>query len=308
MEVVPTFYIYTLRVICTINARKEGMRKMSKLRKLVTLLLIAFTIASAVPAGAVSASSVPEVDPSTFPVVYTKEINGLEFKVSMEKSQFVLDDPIRISATAKNITNSPIKIMAPNAGGVFFKLEFFQEDLSRASLVMSSGPGPSPLTVLVIKTLEPGDEFTQTFTYETLIPRSYEPATFGIYNVNVSLWYTNDPIVAQFEIKAQEDIPTRQIVKKSFIYGDFTGNGIVDGTDILWIQRYCASGNDIAAMLRNFPTTITTFCEEAADFTNNGDIDGNDVLWISRFIVSNENASKMLQNFPTAIDFSHLAN
>ncbi|MCL2152993.1 MAG: dockerin type I repeat-containing protein [Oscillospiraceae bacterium] len=245
-------------------------------------------------------------DPSTFPIVYTKESNGVELKVSMAKTQYVIGDKVRISATVKNNTDSTITITAPDPGGRFFKIETLNIDSSKERLLDTSGY-ISQLAVIVRKTLEPGAEFSQTFTFETW-NTSLEPATPGMYNVNVSLWYTNDPIVAQFEIKAQEDIPTRQIVKNSFIYGDFTGNGIVDGTDILWIQRYCASGNDIAAMLRNFPTTITTFCEEAADFTNNGDIDGNDVLWISRFIVSNENASKMLQNFPTAIDFSHLAN
>ena len=90
------------------------------------------------------------------------------------------------------------------------------------------------------------------------------------------------------------------------MYGDFTGDGSVDMEDILWIQRYAASGCDLDAMLENFPTSINTFCEAAGDITYDGNINATDVLWILRYIVSNYDVDVMLQNFPTTIDFSHL--
>jgi hypothetical protein len=93
---------------------------------------------------------------------------------------------------------------------------------------------------------------------------------------------------------------------KSIIYGDFTGNGLVDGTDVLWIQRYIVSNRDINTMYENFPTTIDTFCEQAADFTNNGLIDGTDAYWIQRYMVSEGDVDTMLENFPTRINFNHL--
>ena len=90
------------------------------------------------------------------------------------------------------------------------------------------------------------------------------------------------------------------------LYGDFTGNGRVDGTDILWIQRYIASGRDLTIMKQNYPSTIESFNVEAGDFTLNGRVDGTDILWIQRYIASGRDVSEMLRNYPTTIDFSHL--
>jgi hypothetical protein len=93
---------------------------------------------------------------------------------------------------------------------------------------------------------------------------------------------------------------------KVFRYGDFTGNGEVDGNDILWINRYIQSGFDLEEMVRIWPTTIDTFCVPAADFTNNGEVDGTDVLWIHRYIASSCVPEIMIEQWSTTIDFSHL--
>jgi uncharacterized repeat protein (TIGR02543 family) len=92
----------------------------------------------------------------------------------------------------------------------------------------------------------------------------------------------------------------------TFRYGDFTGNWVVDGNDILWINRYIDQNWNLQLMKMRWPTTIDTFCEPAADFTNNGEIDGTDVLWIHRYIASDCNPDEMIRNWPSLIDFSHL--
>jgi uncharacterized alpha-E superfamily protein len=92
----------------------------------------------------------------------------------------------------------------------------------------------------------------------------------------------------------------------SIVYGDFTCNGVVDATDILWMQRYIASERDIPRMLRTYSTTLTEFNESAADFTNNGLIDATDILWMQRYIASERNIERMLKTYGTTIDFSHI--
>ena len=90
------------------------------------------------------------------------------------------------------------------------------------------------------------------------------------------------------------------------VWGDFTNNINVDGTDVLWIQRYTTCGRSIPNMLKAYNTSLTDFNERAADFTNDGNVDGTDVLWILRFVASGRNAVQMLKNYNTTIDFSHL--
>ncbi|MDR1065234.1 MAG: InlB B-repeat-containing protein [Oscillospiraceae bacterium] len=97
-----------------------------------------------------------------------------------------------------------------------------------------------------------------------------------------------------------------KVTVRNALYGDFTGNGVIDGTDTLWILRYVASGRNIDAMKTNFPTTITTFDATAADFTNNGTADGTDTLWILRYVAAGRNAVSMTASFPTSISFAHL--
>jgi hypothetical protein len=99
-----------------------------------------------------------------------------------------------------------------------------------------------------------------------------------------------------------------KITVKNTLYGDFTGNGVVDGTDTLWILRYIASGRSVDTMKANFATGIETFDPSAADFTNNGTVDGTDTLWILRYVASGRNAESLAVNFPSAsISFGHLA-
>ena len=96
-------------------------------------------------------------------------------------------------------------------------------------------------------------------------------------------------------------------VTENYDYGDFTGNGYVDATDILWIRRYMMADRDITLMKQVFgTTTLDRFNELAADFTNNGIVDANDILWIQRYIVSGRDVDEMIKVFGTGIDFSHL--
>ena len=93
----------------------------------------------------------------------------------------------------------------------------------------------------------------------------------------------------------------------SFMYGDFTGNGYVDGTDILWIQRYIAAGRDLSLMMQYFgQPENSAFYETAADFTNNGFVDGTDILWIQRYIACGRNVDVMIDIYNPTIDFRHL--
>ncbi|MCL2152479.1 MAG: dockerin type I repeat-containing protein, partial [Oscillospiraceae bacterium] len=100
-----------------------------------------------------------------------------------------------------------------------------------------------------------------------------------------------------------EEATTRNLNAPDIFYGDFTGNGEIDGTDILWMNRYIQCDCDLGAMLQKYPSTIT-FSEAAADFTNDGIVDENDVLWISKYIAANCDAEAMIQRFSPEIDFS----
>jgi hypothetical protein len=93
----------------------------------------------------------------------------------------------------------------------------------------------------------------------------------------------------------------------TYLYGDFTGNGKVDATDVLWIRRYVAAEQDLQKMLESSPpTSINTFVEAAADFTGNITINSTDILWIRRYIASENNKDVMLQLFPSSLTFDHL--
>ena len=124
----------------------------------------------------------------------------------------------------------------------------------------------------------------------------------GIYEITISELYAGD----ENGIKKTLLLTSGSIAIKDISYGYFTGRDRIDGTDVLWINRYIVSGRDIETMLQNFPTTITAFNEAAAYFTNRTRVDGTDVLWINRYIVSGRDVETMLRNFPTTIDFSHL--
>ena len=87
---------------------------------------------------------------------------------------------------------------------------------------------------------------------------------------------------------------------------DINGNGEVDGTDVLWILRFVASGRSVDAMKKNYTTPGSDFSVEAADFNNDGAIDGADVLWIQRYVACGRNVDAMLRAYNTETDFSHL--
>ncbi|MCL2153092.1 MAG: S-layer homology domain-containing protein [Oscillospiraceae bacterium] len=128
-------------------------------------------------------------------------------------------------------------------------------------------------------------------------------ATPGVYPITFSESYAGDEDGNSIAFISKSGEIT---IANPIQYGHFTGRDRVDGTDVLWINRYIASGRDLSVMLENFPTTITTFHEAAAYFTNRSRVDGTDVLWINRYIASGRNVEIMLQSFPTTIDFSHL--
>ena len=246
--------------------------------------------------------------PIALHVVFSDDIDGIVVTVGMEKSQYYLEETIRVKAMVWNNTDKPVTIYSPDTSMLFFNVGISKTDSSIERLINTKTFGYNYATVMIPRTIEPGEEYSQIFEFETwCCPLGrLEPAAPGIYSVKAGLTGSRNPIEFQIEVKSEEEIPTRLTEQDAFIYGDFTGNGRVDGTDILWIQRYIASGRSITTMLQNYPTTITTFCEQAGDFTNNGRVDGTDILWIERYIASGRNVAEMLRNYPTTIDFSHI--
>jgi hypothetical protein len=100
--------------------------------------------------------------------------------------------------------------------------------------------------------------------------------------------------------------------EKSVAYGDFYADGSINTADATWLLRFIASGKNLDAMIRNYPTTPAIpkemFNPENADFDRNGRIDSNDVSWLLRYIASGKNLTTMLRNYPSAanLNLSHL--
>jgi uncharacterized repeat protein (TIGR02543 family) len=96
--------------------------------------------------------------------------------------------------------------------------------------------------------------------------------------------------------------------EESILYGDFNGDGAVTAADATWILRYVASGRNLVAMIRNYPTTIPSsqFKPENADFDNNGNVSAADATWVLRYVASQRNRNNMTRNYPTTINFNHL--
>jgi hypothetical protein len=123
-------------------------------------------------------------------------------------------------------------------------------------------------------------------------------------------WYENSvkksgDLTYEFTASSDMNLEAKFVVKS--LYGDFTGNGIVDAVDVLWIQRYIACERNLTNMLDKYLTTIKTFQPLMGDFTNNGTVDGTDILWMQRYIVSDRNVEKMLNTYFTTINFNHLS-
>ena len=145
-----------------------------------------------------------------------------------------------------------------------------------------------------------GIVFTITFKID-------EGVQAGEISLELGYFDEYDAFVSNYKLMQFEIAQQGKITVSSSVYGDFTGNGRVDATDILWIRRYIVAGRSIAVMKQVFgPTTIDTFNESMADITNNGIVDASDILWIQRYIVSGRDVDVMIIVYNPIIDFSHL--
>jgi uncharacterized repeat protein (TIGR02543 family) len=147
---------------------------------------------------------------------------------------------------------------------------------------------------------------TDTFTASGTILNLTFAVKSGFTNGETTVSLTSVSVTTADDQKIAVTATSGKVTVRNALYGDFTGNGVIDGTDTLWILRYIASGRNLDTMKANFPTTITTFDTTAADFTNNGTADGTDTLWILRYVASGRNTASMTANFPTTINFAHL--
>ncbi|MCL2153365.1 MAG: InlB B-repeat-containing protein [Oscillospiraceae bacterium] len=225
------------------------------------------------------------------------------------------DAPMIVVSSVTGVAgaNVEVKIIADNMpllAALEFKLIYPESvmTLIRAGLTDNSGfniifPVEYPSGTLFTCTPLGTDVIDSNGVLVNLTFAISSEAALGVYPITFSESYAGDEDGNAITFISKSGEIT---VANPVQYGHFTGRDRVDGTDVLWINRYIASGRDLSVMLENFPTTITTFHEAAAYFTNRSRVDGTDVLWINRYIASGRNVDIMLQTFPTTIDFSHL--
>ena len=207
-----------------------------------------------------------------------------------------------------------IHILAEDRGivlGAFeFEVEYSPTNLEYAGYTL---PDISYLNVLTISTpngnqrvmlshIDGSSDFELSGDFITLNFLVLPNAKDGTYPVSISsaLAENRDGQPVYFNY-----IPG-YVTISTFEYGDFTGRGLLTGTDALWIRRYVLAGHDMDYMLTSFPTTINTFNPSAASFTNRTFVSGTDALWLQRYILTGYDAQSMIELWPTAIDFSHL--
>jgi hypothetical protein len=270
-------------------------------------------------------------DPTTESALYTSPIAVNEpitikaraFKSEMLDSVVSTFDYTVFDATAANISAGsastpkggtftvPITLTnCPDVVGISFRVYFDASMLTLQSAVIPDGFN----------------------AFESLIPNSVGNGTLYTFNVpGLELVAYNGPIllltfvasesahdsiivsISAVESSNSDDmeIPfasVNGVVKIiSYLYGDFTGNGKVDATNVMWIRRYIAAEQDLQKMLESSPpTSINTFVEATADFTANGTLNSTDILWIRRYLAADKDKDAMLQLFPTTLTFDHL--
>ena len=149
-------------------------------------------------------------------VFFTQDINGVLLTVGLEKTQFRLNEPIWITATAKNNTPLPVTIYTPDSSMRFFSVNITQNNSFNNRLIDEGIFGLGFAAVIGKRILQPGEAYSQTIKFITWnYPNGrLTPASPGIYDVTAAVWYQNPPIT--FSIEVLPDDPAQ--------YGEVKGS------------------------------------------------------------------------------------
>jgi len=144
-------------------------------------------------------------DPKELTAAFSKDMDGVVLTVETEKTQYSYDEIISVKATVKNNREEPVTIYSPHSGKIFFNVDISKDGSNIIHLINRETFGLGFAAVVIPLIIPPGEEYSQTLTYETWHSQidGLELAPVGDYKVKAALWYWQEAVEFEIAIKPE---------------------------------------------------------------------------------------------------------